>query len=282
MPSSIPSGNRTRMPGTKSGRIRKNWVRVDPTAALLSADRPRAPPTPPPATSPRPIFPWKIGSHHLTFSESYLPPWLQGGLREMRLRREQVEAGWDNLIFSYNPETQNRLAQALGFGKENQITLASSPCWPSRPAPPCSASCSSAAGRSPGGNALCRLLPQHDSGGIPRALWKAPRLHRTRRRSLPRPPGRHPPCRLDRGPLPLRRQPRRLRRVRERSTLADVITEPGAASIRLDIEQLPIRRLGRGMSPPRLCAVREAKRGNRGRVDASLVAQSRAGRSRLA
>ncbi len=39
------------------------------------------------------------------------------------MRREQVETSWDNLVFSYDPEAQNRLAQALGFGDRARTEL---------------------------------------------------------------------------------------------------------------------------------------------------------------
>jgi hypothetical protein len=41
----------------------------------------------------------------------------------MRLRREQVEADWDDWVFSYDPDTQNRLAQILGLGQNPRLML---------------------------------------------------------------------------------------------------------------------------------------------------------------
>ena len=41
----------------------------------------------------------------------------------MQLRREQVEAGWDDIVFSYDPEVQARLASAIGFGSETILGL---------------------------------------------------------------------------------------------------------------------------------------------------------------
>jgi len=173
MPSSIPSGIDAHAWDEVWVESRKNWVRVDPTAALLSADRPPRSSDTAAGNESETNLSLEIGSHHLTFSESYLPPWLQGGLREMRLRasRSRPAGTTSSSLQSRNAEPAR---PGLGFGKENQITLASSPCWPSRPAPPCSASCSSAAGRSPGWKRFMPPLPQHDSARHPRALWEGP------------------------------------------------------------------------------------------------------------
>jgi hypothetical protein len=53
----------------------------------------------------------------LSFSDAYLPDWMNRALVDFEMRREQVEVGWDDWVFSYNPDTQTRLAQALGFGQ---------------------------------------------------------------------------------------------------------------------------------------------------------------------
>jgi len=99
---------------------RKHWVRVDPTAIL-----------PPGGTGPDASnggapsdgdddLSIQVAHHTLTFSETYLPGWMHRTITEMRLRREQVEADWDDWVFSYDPETQNRLAEFLGLGRIGQ------------------------------------------------------------------------------------------------------------------------------------------------------------------
>ena len=44
-------------------------------------------------------------------------------LTEIQLRREQLEAQWDDLVFSYDPNTQSRLAEMLGFGRNSTFML---------------------------------------------------------------------------------------------------------------------------------------------------------------
>ncbi len=56
-----------------------------------------------------------MGRHESTLAEKYLPKWMRDALREMQLRREQVESSWDDLVFSYDPQVQTRLAEAMGF-----------------------------------------------------------------------------------------------------------------------------------------------------------------------
>jgi transglutaminase-like putative cysteine protease len=149
-----------------------HWMRVDPTAILAAAEEGLPATNSGNATDPLAI---QIAHHHATFSQTYLPAWLRDGLKEMQLRREQVETDWDNLVFSYDPEAQNRLAQALGFGEKAQITLlliclaAGGIClivfqkWMARKPPV-----------SPVENlyaAFCRNMAQR---GIPRAAWEGP------------------------------------------------------------------------------------------------------------
>jgi hypothetical protein len=117
----------------------------------------------------------QVVHHKPSFSEAWLPAWLKAGLKEMQLRREQVETDWDNLVFSYDPETQNRLAQALGLGEKARfelllvclvtggICLVVFKKWIARKPPV-----------SPVENlyaAFCRNMAQR---GIPRATWEGP------------------------------------------------------------------------------------------------------------
>jgi transglutaminase-like putative cysteine protease len=148
-----------------------HWMRVDPTAVAEEG--------PSPITSANAdsgdTLSIQVAHHKPTFSETYLPAWLRAGLKEMQLRREQVETNWDNLVFSYDPETQNRLAQALGFGEKagfelllvclgtGGICLIVFQKWMARK-PPVSQIENLYA-------SFCRNMAQR---GIPRAAWEGP------------------------------------------------------------------------------------------------------------
>jgi hypothetical protein len=96
------------------------WVRIDPTALLDKMDEGL------PANNSgnaADTLSSQIAHHQPTFSETHLPAWLRDGMKEMQLRREQVETDWDNIVFSYDPEAQSRLAQALGFGERASLEL---------------------------------------------------------------------------------------------------------------------------------------------------------------
>jgi hypothetical protein len=45
------------------------------------------------------------------------------GMREMQLRREQMETDWDSVVLSYDTDTQFRMAQVLGFGVNPKFKL---------------------------------------------------------------------------------------------------------------------------------------------------------------
>jgi hypothetical protein len=117
----------------------------------------------------------QIAHHKLTFSEAYFPSWAKIGLKEMQLRREQVETEWDNIVFSYDPQAQNRLAQALGLGQRTRIGLlfacfvAGGIClivfqkWIARKPP-----------TSPVENLYADFCRNMARRGIPRAAWEGP------------------------------------------------------------------------------------------------------------
>ena len=66
----------------------------------------------------------EVAHHRLTLlSGSSMPGWMRSSMLEFQLRRQQVEADWDDWVFSYSPETQTRLVQALGFRQETRSTL---------------------------------------------------------------------------------------------------------------------------------------------------------------
>jgi len=58
-----------------------------------------------------------------TFADSFFPTWIKGGMRELRLRREQLETSWDSVVLSYDTDTQFKLAQVLGFGGNPMFKL---------------------------------------------------------------------------------------------------------------------------------------------------------------
>ena len=105
----------------------------------------------------------------------YMPAWAKDGMREMEWRREQVESNWDNLVLSFDPQTQIQWAQYLGFGKKAAVGLAVA-CfvaavvctlifriWVTRkaPVPPVESLYA----------AFCRNMARR---GIPRAAWEGP------------------------------------------------------------------------------------------------------------
>ncbi len=150
----------------------KRWVRVDPTALLAMTEEGLPAGN---AADSGDTLSIQVAHRRLTFSEAYLPTWVSDGLKEMQLRREQVETNWDNLVLAYDPDAQYRLAQAMGFGEKAQAELlmvcavAGGICiivfrkWITRrPAV------------SPVENlyrAFCRNMAQR---GIPRATWEGP------------------------------------------------------------------------------------------------------------
>jgi transglutaminase-like putative cysteine protease len=100
-----------------------HWQRIDPTAVL------------PPGQGPSPgsnsgnqenssdELSIQAAQHQPDFAETYLPPWMQRSVSELQLRREQMEADWDDLVFSYDPTAQSKLALALGLGTNPMFQL---------------------------------------------------------------------------------------------------------------------------------------------------------------
>ncbi len=102
---------------------KKRWVRVDPTAILGGTEEI---PSAGQAADAQDTLSRQIALHHETFSDAFLPAWAKAALRQFQLRRDQVETGWDNLVFSYDPDAQYRLAHALGFGEKAGFASCSS------------------------------------------------------------------------------------------------------------------------------------------------------------
>ena len=94
------------------------WTRIDPTAAAASSDEAaRMGATPDEGSTLR------VQQRTPTFADTFFPAWLKVGVREMRLRREQMETGWDTVVLSYDTDTQFRLAALLGFGVNPKFKL---------------------------------------------------------------------------------------------------------------------------------------------------------------
>ena len=97
----------------------KTWRRVDPTAILSARENL----TTPASSSPEGLSIDVAGRPYTLLSASYVPTWLRHAMQETQLRRQEVEAGWNDWIFSYDPEMQSRLAQALGFRSQFRTML---------------------------------------------------------------------------------------------------------------------------------------------------------------
>jgi hypothetical protein len=90
------------------------WLRVDPTSVLRSDDALIASVSPDRANGDG----LTLQSQHRAFLDNALvPDWVRRGVVELQLRRQELEADWDDLVISYDPGAQSRLAQALGFGR---------------------------------------------------------------------------------------------------------------------------------------------------------------------
>jgi transglutaminase-like putative cysteine protease len=98
------------------------WRRVDPTSVLSHVEAGLAQDGVDPAGSEGLSI--EVAHHRITLvSGSYLPSWVRRGMLEAQLRREELEADWNDWVFSYDPQVQSRLAQALGFHGEARVLL---------------------------------------------------------------------------------------------------------------------------------------------------------------
>jgi hypothetical protein len=148
------------------------WKRIDPTALVGGIDPTEAATRAAEASDP---LTRQIADRPAGFTDRYLPPWLRTAVKETQLRREEVEADWDDLVFSYDPEVQIRLAQALGFGEKTTLGLLAVLVllggawllgfryWVGRKAPVTPVESLYAT--------FCRNMAQR---GIPRASWEGP------------------------------------------------------------------------------------------------------------
>ena len=146
------------------------WTRIDPTAAAASSDAATRT-----SDSTDEGAALRVQLHAPTFADTFFPSWIKGGIREMRLRREQMETDWDNVVLSYDTDTQFKLAELLGFGGNPKFKLmlvcvgAAAVCslafwrWLSRKPPVSPVEYLYAA--------FCRNMARR---GIPRATWEGP------------------------------------------------------------------------------------------------------------
>ena len=96
------------------------WVRFDPTAFVSGID-PASLTTSSGSQADQTNL--RVVPRTPTFADTYFPGWIKNGMHEARLRREQMETNWDNIVLSYDMETQFRLAQALGFSGNGSFQL---------------------------------------------------------------------------------------------------------------------------------------------------------------
>ncbi len=102
----------------------KRWRRVDPTSVISNADMLAANPLTREAGAPDESLSIEVAHHRVTFlSSAHIPGWLKRSLLEVQLRRQELESNWDDWVFSYDPQTQIRLAQALGMTGEVRYAL---------------------------------------------------------------------------------------------------------------------------------------------------------------
>ena len=96
----------------------KTWRRVDPTTILDARDTLAA-------TDARTggISISVAGNHYTLISANYVPNWMRQAMLETELRRQEVEANWNDWIFSYDPEVQTRIARALGVQHKARLYL---------------------------------------------------------------------------------------------------------------------------------------------------------------
>jgi transglutaminase-like putative cysteine protease len=88
------------------------WIRVDPTAPVSSTGELQNSSS----ADAQDTLSSQVSRPRTGLYDEMVPAWMKESLREMQLRRDQVESGWDDLVLSYDPETQLRWVQSLGFG----------------------------------------------------------------------------------------------------------------------------------------------------------------------
>jgi transglutaminase-like putative cysteine protease len=94
------------------------WIRIDPTASAARTDEATRQ-----GSTPDEVSPIRVQQRTPTFADSFFPNWMKVGMREMQLRREELETDWDSVVLSYDTDTQFRMAQMLGFGVNTKFKL---------------------------------------------------------------------------------------------------------------------------------------------------------------
>ena len=101
---------------------KREWRRVDPTMVITAGSSYAIAANEGLAATDDLSF--QLADRRLTLlSGKDLPRWMRNGLRDFGMRRQEMEAQWDDWVFSYDPGTQDRLAQALGLGRYAWMAL---------------------------------------------------------------------------------------------------------------------------------------------------------------
>jgi transglutaminase-like putative cysteine protease len=99
--------------------IENQWRRVDPTSILRAGADDMGLSAAQAQDAADQSLSIDVANHRVTLASGRsLPSWMRQGLLDLQWRREEMEADWDDWVFSYDPDTQNRLAQALGLGSK--------------------------------------------------------------------------------------------------------------------------------------------------------------------
>jgi hypothetical protein len=105
----------------------KKWRRIDPTSVISGSNNMTTASAGRNNDAEDESLSMEVAHHRVTLvSSAYLPNWLRRGMLEVELRRQEVEADWNDWVFSYDPQAQSRLAQFLGLRGEARYVLAGS------------------------------------------------------------------------------------------------------------------------------------------------------------
>jgi transglutaminase-like putative cysteine protease len=105
-------------PTNPKNKYTGQWARIDPTAFVSSVDSSGQT-----ASNGNQGDTIRVIHREPTFADSYLPGWVNSSLHEAQLRREQMEMAWDNVVLSYDTDSQLKLAQILGMGETPLLKL---------------------------------------------------------------------------------------------------------------------------------------------------------------
>jgi hypothetical protein len=158
----------------------QRWRRVDPTSVLSHIEAGLAEDDTDPAVSEGLSI--EVAHHRITLVSGHdLPSWVRRSLLEVQLRREEIEADWNDWVFSYDPQVQVRLAQALGFRGEARYLLGAMSLFAIAI---CALVLGLMMGRrrnfSPIENLYARFCRDFARHGLPRAAWEGPLAYTAR------------------------------------------------------------------------------------------------------